>query len=281
VAIGKETHASDPFLGLDANLLISAIIQEIVGNPSYTEVANGISTPVPISLKLENPKRQYSVKTNKMAMTSINIITYTKSIDEWMAMIKQGVSAAVKDLFEKRNEQYKIYCENNNIEYKELETDFDVLFVKDIQKHNINNSYKDTFEILNEITFDKSTIIIHLSSPYYPAHVTTNTDQKFVESIMTSLQKNYINHMMVLPYYPYISDLSFLKSPSAEILQQVKNHSFDETIIDDQLWNIAKDLNIAMANIGPYGFDAHKDGERLESSSLSWVYSVIKDILIR
>src|SRR5690554_2047740 len=66
VAIGKETHASDPFLGLDANLLISAIIQEIVGNPSYTEVANDISTPVPISLKLENPKRQYSVKTNKM-----------------------------------------------------------------------------------------------------------------------------------------------------------------------------------------------------------------------
>lgn len=278
-AIGKETHAADPFLGVDANLLISAILQEIVGNPMYTEQANKVSTPVPISLKIENPSRQYSVKTNKIAMTSINVITYTKSVEQWMELIKSGVSSAIKDVLEKRNNHYQSYCENNTIEYKALNTDFDVLFVEEVHEKTKGKFYGNVFEYLNTINSDKVTIVVALSSPYYPAHQTNHQNQDFIDSVMSSLQKNYINHVMVLPYYPYISDLSFLMSPSLDTLSHVKKHSFDKTIIDDELWDVASRLNVAMVNIGPYGYDAHKDMERLEIKSVGWVYDVIKDIL--
>ncbi len=278
-AIGKETHAADPFLGVDANLLISAILQEIVGNPVYTEQDNGVSTPVPISLKIENPSRQYSVKTNKIAMTSINVITYKKSIEQWMELIKSGVSSAIKGVLEKRNNHFQSYCENNTIEYKALNTDFDVLFVNEVVEKSKEKFNEDVLEYLNNIDLDKVTIVIALSSPYYPAHQTTYQNQDFIDSVMSSLQKNYINHVMVLPYYPYISDLSFLMSPSLDTLAQVKKHSFDKTIIDDELWDVARELNVAMVNIGPYGYDAHKDMERLEIKSVGWVYDVIKDVL--
>lgn len=278
-AIGKETHAADPFLGVDANLLISAILQEIVGNPVYTEQASGISTPVPISLKLGNPNRQYSVKTNKIAMTSINVITYSKSINQWMELIKLGVSSAIKEVLETRGNRYQRYCENNSMEYKALDTSFDVLFVEEVFNKTKEEFHGSIIEYLNRISLDKVTIVVALCNPYYPAHQTTLKNQDFVDSVMNSLQKNYINHVMVLPYYPYISDLSFLMSPSLDTLLNVKKHSFDKTIVDDKLWDAARELNVAMVNIGPYGYDAHKDMERLEIKSVGWVYDVIKDIL--
>ncbi len=272
--ISKETHASDPFLGLDPNYLMANILDELLLNPTYTDQIDQMSTPVPISLSMSNPARQYSVKTNKVANAQVNILTFDRSIEQWMQLLKEGVTKACEQAISKLNERFSVYSDNNYFENKSVFEDFEVLFKEDIvQKTSVK---EDTLDLdIQGLSFEKPTIILSLSSPYYPAHTTTKEDYKFVQQVMDAIIKNYINHIMVHPYYPYISDMSFLRSPSIETLEQVKQYSFDNDIVDDHLWETISLLNLPMVNIGPYGYDAHKDTERLDTHSLQWVYNVL------
>ncbi len=272
--ITKETHASDPFLGLDPNYLMANILDELLLNPAYTDQVDQMSTPVPISLSMSNPKRQYSVKTNKIANAQVNVLTFNRNVEQWMQLLKEGVTKACEQAISKLNERFSVYSDNNYFESIPIFETFDVLFKEDVIQQKGKEDYAPSVNI-QELSFNKPTVVLSLSSPYYPAHTTTKEDNKFVQQVMDAIIKNYINHIMVHPYYPYISDMSFLRSPSIEMLEQVKQYSFEKDIVDDNLWDTISLLNLPMVNIGPYGYDAHKDTERLEVSSLEWVYKVL------
>lgn len=94
-----ETHAGDPFAGLDANLVLAELINEINLNPKYSDVSgNEVSVP-PISLKAEDLKNVYSVKTNHEAWTLISVPLFERTpVDVMQKMLKAAGIAAEKSL---------------------------------------------------------------------------------------------------------------------------------------------------------------------------------------
>jgi arginine utilization protein RocB len=283
ITVGKETHASDPFLGIDANLMMAHIIDEINLNPKYTDTYQEQTTPPPIILHTQNPKQEYSVKTNKIASTQFNVIMASSSIEVWMQRIKDGVKEALKRTNKSLQERIKRYNENNWYPNKKVDIPFEVKFVDELEGLSFDGSKSDEetlMEYLRSKDYEGGVVVIGLSSPYYPAHTCNEEDQEFVDCIMDSLSNNPIESLKVETYYPYISDLSYLRSPSQIELVSLKKHTFNPTWIDESLWKDASKLNLPMVNIGPYGFDAHKKHERLQISSVGWVYEVIHCAII-
>lgn len=282
IAVGKETHASDPFLGIDASLMMANIIEEINLNPQYTNNYQEQTTPPPIILHMETPKQSYSVKTNKIALTQFNVIMANASIDQWMKAIKHGVQQALTKTQETLNERIASYNEKNWYPNTSKDIPFDVKFAYELEGLQFDNDKDDQEILLNYLRnkeIEGGLVVIGLTAPYYPAHTTDENDQVFVDCIMDSLATHPIQDLRVETYYPYISDLSYLRSPNKEELQSLKDYAFNINWIDQHVWDQAAKLDLPMVNIGPYGYDAHKKHERLKANSIDWVYRVIKSSL--
>ncbi len=286
VAVGKESHASDPFSGLDANFLISEIVREINLNPKYTDHDQSRTTPVPISLHMQNQDKGYSVQTSKISWVYFNVTTYQTPVDVWMKKFKKAAEHAMSQTIKQLNKRYAKYCTQNKIEYKPLSYQPHVILIDelDIKLEHLHqdervNDFLNVQVAIDKHNINQPCIIIYLSNPYYPAHTMTHHDQQWIELVMKALQKNYINHLQVAPYYPYISDLSFLRGPMSKDCIAMKQYLLDQHQFDDQLWQNAAKLDCSMVNIGPYGFDAHKKLERVDQHSIDWVYQVLRDVI--
>lgn len=282
IAVGKETHASDPFLGIDANLMMAHIIDEINLNPVYTDTYQEQTTPPPIILHTQNPKQEYSVKTNKIASTQFNLIMANSSIEQWMNRIKEGVKKSLDHTQFQLQSRLEAYCQNNGFPYKKEDITFDVLFADELDGLEFNTKTSDEETLINYLRnkeHDGAYVVIGLTAPYYPAHTCDLDDKPFVDCIMNALIANPIDALKVEAYYPYISDLSYLRSPNESELKSLKKHVFNTRWIDETLWAEASQLNLPIVNIGPYGYDAHKKEERLLADSVLWVYEVIHSTL--
>ena len=97
--VGKETHAGDPFSGLNPNLLTAKIIEEIELNPELSDVSASFRTPAPVCLKQSDTKNSYSVSTPAAAYTYFNFITVTSSPDEVLNKLKSIAKKHLKKYF--------------------------------------------------------------------------------------------------------------------------------------------------------------------------------------
>ena len=286
VAVGVESHASDPFSGVDANFIISEIVREINMNPKYIDHYQNKTTPVPITLHMQNQDKGYSVQTSKLSWVYFNVTTYQTPVATWMKRFKRAAEQVMAQTMKTLNKRYEKYCKNNEIEYKPLQFQPRVMFVDELevkpkllhQDERIND-FLNVQVAVDESGIDQPTIIIYLSNPYYPAHTVSVSDQPWIDLMMHALSKNYTNQLQIAPYYPYISDLSFLRAPSNSDCMAIKSHLVNHQEFDDGLWKDASLLNCPMVNIGPYGFDAHKRLERVDQRSILWVYQVLNDVL--
>jgi arginine utilization protein RocB len=286
VAVGVESHASDPFSGVDANFIVSEIVREINMNPKYTDHYQNKTTPVPITLHMQNQDKGYSVQTSKLSWVYFNVTTYQTPVTVWMKRFKKAAEHVMAQTMKTLNKRYQKYCKLNEIDYKPLYYQpkvmlIDELNVKPKQLHQDEriNDFLNVQAAIDESGIDQPSIIVYLSNPYYPAHTVTANDQTWIDLMMHALSKNYTNQLQVAPYYPYISDLSFLRAPSTSDCLAVKSYLVDNQSFDDGLWQNASLLNCPMVNIGPYGFDAHKHLERVDQRSIVWVYNVLSDVL--
>lgn len=286
VAVGVESHASDPFSGVDANFIISEIVREINMNPKYTDHYQNKTTPVPITLHMQNQEKSYSVQTSKLSWVYFNVTTYQTPVATWMKVFKKAAEHVMTQTIKTLNKRYQKYCKLNEVEYKPLHYQPNIMLIDELdvkpkllhQDERIND-FLNVQAAIDESGINQPSIIIYLSNPYYPAHTVSVSDQPWIDLMMHALSKNYTNQLQVVPYYPYISDLSFLRAPSKEERLSIKSYLVDNQKFDDELWEDVSLLNCPMINIGPYGFDAHKHLERVDQRSIIWVYNVLSDVL--
>ena len=104
-----ETHAGDPFAGLDANMVLADLAREINLNPKYSDgEGDEISVP-PITLKMTDLKDVYSVKTNHEAWTLISVPLFGQSPADVMNKMEsaaRGSAAETVDRFYRYQETY-------------------------------------------------------------------------------------------------------------------------------------------------------------------------------
>jgi arginine utilization protein RocB len=122
-------------------------------------------------------------------------------------------------------------------------------------------------------------IILFLSMPYYPHHtLDINIDQHraFIEEIQ-QCAPGYT----YLPYYPYISDLSFVSRAEPADIAAIRQLIPGYEQLNRVDWSLLDSLNIPLMNIGPWGKDAHKFTERVYVPSILEVYEILRAYLAK
>lgn len=294
--VGAETHAGDPFNGLDPNQIAAAITNEINFNTKYCDVAEGEVAVPAITLKQQDLKPEYSVQTAKTSHLYFNYGTHTSTPDEVMENVLEGAEGAFKSVVNNLNDEYKKYCNMTGFPYEKLPWEARVMSYDELYKRvkeekgekvdrlieNLNNEFLGdsnvdgrTFalkivEEVHKMWSDKDpVVIVYFSPPYYPhIYVEGNSplEKKLLDTVNEIVENAEFKYdIKVKKFYPYISDLSYAAAPKEDYaIDSLKNNmpGFG-TKYSLPLEEMQK-LNLPVVNIGPFGKDAHKFTERLE-----------------
>lgn len=283
---GVETHAGEPLKGLNAHYMASFLTQEMELNHAFKEEAYGETTPLPISLQVNDLKRDYSTQTSNHVAALYNVFTFEQSAE---------------DVFDKFNEiaisaMDKCSTGHNNILHREDvhgETSIEVMTYDRLFQYTVNKIGEEKVNgIIDRLVTDDTlddreksfaiadTFIQHckelapvvitlFTPPYYPS--VNNSDNALVKEIsdftMDTLREQDID-TKVIHHFNGISDLSYVAFEDDDDSSATYG---DNTPVWGRTYSIPFDkikrLQTPFINIGPYGKDAHKISERLHKEN--------------
>ena len=291
--VGKETHAGDPFSGLNPNLLTAKIIEKIELNPELSDVSASFMTPAPVCLKQSDTKNSYSVSTPAAAYSYFNFITVTSAPDEVLNKLKsisekafeevlhsienkaerlQALTGSkpklpsVKPMVITFRELYKMCLEARGKEFDEhMES-----FIKNSPESDLRELSVDIVREAHKFCpYRDPMIVLFLAPPYYPHSGTSGQNGKIAEiteKIIKKANSKYGENLSPEPFFPGLSDMSYLGLPDNMDVESLKRNlplwGDKYTIPLDAIAS----LNIPFMNIGPLGKDAHKYTERINIS---------------
>lgn len=311
--VGKETHVGQPFNGLDPTQIAGAIILKINKNIAYSDVVEGEVSLPPITLQHRDLKAEYSVQIARAVNLYFNYATHNSTPDQVMAKMLKAAYDSFYEIVSTLNERYDIFCKASHIETKPLTWKARVISYQDLY----NAVYAERGEVLVEriealksemlkdsriderlfsqhlvaavhnMWSDKDpVVIVYFSPPYYPHNYVTGESEKerrLIETLKTVVTKHKGKRPIVgRKFYPYISDLSFASAPSSDRIESLKNNmpaygSRYTLPIEDM-----QKLHLPVANIGPFGKDAHQFTERIEKDySFKVVPTILYDTILK
>lgn len=296
--IGKETHVGQAFEGFDPNLVVAELIARIDYNPQLCDESFGEVTLPPVSLKQTDLKPFYDVQTPQSAFCYFNFFVTSWSPKEVLDRLKTVAEEAFKEAIRKFELRQQQFCKKSGYAYqpvpikprvltyeelyarcqKELGSQFEQEFFsfamnlkKDESLDIRNYSRAMVEEIWRKIGDNEPAIILFFASPYFPRVVLDEENERDLRMIRTVEQavadlKPITNYpIQIRKFFPYISDMSFVKLSDDESEIQAFERNFPAWGFKyDMDLKAIRQLDVPVINIGPYGKDAHKKWERVE-----------------
>lgn len=299
-----ETHAGDPFAGLDANLVLAELLNEVNLNPKYSDFSGDEISVPPISLKVEDLKEVYSVKTNHEAWTLISVPLFEQTPVDVMQKMLNAANIAVKNSLARYYHYQREYIKQAGIPTETVHPEFEIISLDqlldkaaahlDLESKRLIDDYlnpilasadtrEQTLHLIRELERllpdRRPRIVVGYAPPFYPAISCLDAEDPFYLAVDRGLRRalkpdedykgNYIldngKELKIKTYYPYISDLSYLGLPYSDRDLAVMKANMPTLDRSYQLpLETMKDLDLSVINLGAYGFDAHKWTERLE-----------------
>lgn len=291
--VGKETHVGDPFGGLDANELAAELVRNINLNVDLSDESMGEVTVPPVTLRMRDLKPEYSVQTNRDAEVYFNYSTHGITPDEVLKQLKSVAEKSFENVLRKLQTQYDVFTERmqlpqGTLPWRVLVMTYEELFseveetVKDLParmnsfaENLLSSGITDEREVsmfmakeLTKLSGRKEPLmLLYFSPPYYP-HMAitgeTETEKKLLR-VLEGFTDNSSEHPVVFrKFYPYISDLSYFSLPKNEAVDALKKNMPGFSVSYKLPLEEIRKLSLPVANIGPYGFDAHQYTERIE-----------------
>jgi arginine utilization protein RocB len=296
---GAETHVGAPFEGLDPNFIAAELTRQISYNPELSNLALGEYTLPPVALKQMDLKTEYTVQTALGAYVYYNFLIHSWTPKEALAILKEQAEIAFQNAIELFENRYRVYCnlsrekkfsgipwKSRVITYEEMDKMLveahGSIYVEEMKKFKQDLLHDDSLDVrmyalrVVEEAWkwmeDKNpTIILFYSSLYYPRielsgetvneRVLINALDKAVDKIQTA----YKQPIKVKNFFPFISDMSFLSlSDDEAAIQAVKDNNPAWGTKHEVNYDLIREINVPVINIGPYGMDAHKKLERVE-----------------
>jgi arginine utilization protein RocB len=301
---GKETHAGEPFSGLNPNLLTSRLIEKIEQNPDLCESDAGCTTPAPVCLKCADTKVEYSVQIPTSAYAYFNLLTLKKTPLEIMSKLK----ALAIEAFEEVLEEVEIKADK----WRRLTGDqlqipampprvytYSELYQLCIKLHGskleqrleeviMNSTSTDLRQLSIEVVQElcryspnrTPMIVLFFAPPYYPSCSGLDSypiTQRICEDVINRAKTKYNEPLQLQPYFTGLSDMSYLGLPNSINTEAISK--------DFPLWgnkyslplHMMSQLNIPFVNIGPLGKDAHKYTERL---CMSYSFDMVSELVM-
>ncbi|MEP0767570.1 MAG: M20/M25/M40 family metallo-hydrolase [Fimbriimonadia bacterium] len=288
---GIETHVGEPYRGLDACAIAAELVSLIDLNPDLCDkVGDEISVP-PVTLCLRDLKPTYDVQTAFEAYAYCNLMTYSRGPGDALAALKAVAEEAVQRVLERRSESLARHSSEAEREtppelrpkvllYQDLPAEAREAAMAAVMAHAEGEpDHRDISLAVARAAVERSRIewpfvLILLAPPYYP-HVHVR-DMAF-RARMQSLGRRF--GMCVRDFYPYISDVSYIGGATqpehvAELASntpQWKASRLGYTVPEVGL----SGLGCPVANIGPWGKDAHGVTERVEMDSIHLTVDVL------
>ena len=291
LVVGKESHVGNPFRAFDPNLLIALINKNMAYNQDLTDKENNITSMPPISLKQSDNKDLYTVQTPASAFSYFNYLIYNSSPKEILNKCLKIGKESFKEMIEIINNNYSKYCKENSIKYKKLPYKVNVYsydswqellnknpnyqkeikaYSKKLLKDNPHMdmreySYKVLLKSYDYYEEKQAVLIVFYSSMFY-SNIKTDDKRilKAVNEAIKKVQKETEYKLETKPFYPYISDMSFLSTPfkKAEIDYLLSNTPYPL----NYPYKAIKDIDVPVINIGTYGKAGHSFSERVQKS---------------
>ncbi|QYR19182.1 M20/M25/M40 family metallo-hydrolase [Paenibacillus sp. sptzw28] len=313
---GAETHVGACFEGLDPNFLAAELTRQLSYNPELCNSAQGEITVPPVSLKQTDFKPAYSVQTALSAYVYYNMLVYTWTPKEVLEKLKRQAEIAFDNALSAFGQRYREYCRLSGeppsgipwrtrvFTYEEMNK----LLLSEHGQHFAQHmaQFKQQLLLLDRSLDlrmyaarvveeawkwmkDKSpAMILFFASLYSPRVELTGKnrkEQRLIEAVdgaVAEIRHQYEHPIQVKPFFPYISDMSFVSlSDDEEAIQTetANNPAWKSKLHVD--YQDIRDLDVPVINIGPYGHDAHKKYERMEITYSLSIVPNLTNLVIR
>lgn len=306
---GKGCHADEPFVGLDANALNSAVYARLAMNADYCEHMRGECTPPAVCLKMKDLKANYSVSIPMYAVSYYNLLTLDLDPEGITERLKALAYDAFSAVLEKRRQDMRRYgqlmprpiatrdFEPNVITYAELyaavkaeQSDIDARLASlartlTEQKAELQDISIELVRCLYEQYSDKRpTIIIAFIPPYYPDVYmdTADTDAHKLlcaaENIIAYAEKEFGEKLALKDYYMGLSDMSYTGLSEGANHEALFNNLAGANITYSFPMQALKALHVPGIVLGGWGKDFHQSTERL---NVPYSFGVIPALYLR
>jgi arginine utilization protein RocB len=293
------------FRGIDASHIAAELVREINLNPAWMDTWTGslgdqqlteIAVP-PVALRMRDLKPSYNAETAGEAFVCINWLTLKMTPLGAMKMMKDSAKQALGQVVKRVKESYQEFTKvggqlQKPLEWKETVLSYDELFQKvskEIGDEKLNQLLKDTVgefsstikdsrelscllvaELANMAKLNKPAIVTFFSPPYYPSVL---PQENVLTRAVASVINRFDDEIQFRGFFPYISDLSYLRLDHADDSESLKKFmplfdvaKSDDTkayVLDSTKLKEIQALNCPVINIGPFGRDAHGLYERV------------------
>ncbi|MBM7569751.1 M20/M25/M40 family metallo-hydrolase [Aquibacillus albus] len=295
---GKETHVGEPFAGLNANLMVSYLAQEIELNEAFIEKVGDEVTPPPVSLMQRDLKSSYSVQTPTTAVSMYNVLYLKQSIEEIHQKLRIAANKAsdlIRDHFQEKAKRFSTYnpaFANRNMDvhvftYEELYTIAVNRFGEETMRQRQDDLYDESdtnfpllqLEDLASLCKDLAPmIVLFYSFPFYPS-VSSHADCKIkdiVSKVQTYAKDKFKISIEEVEYFPGMSDLSYIGPISSGSDLSIFNKNVPTDGLFERNTDDINSVRVPIINIGPLGRDPHQWTERLE---LTFSFERLPEIL--
>ncbi len=203
-----ETHAGDPFAGLDANLVLAELINEINLNPKYSDSCGSeISVPT-ITLKVEDLKEVYSVKTNHEAWTLISVPLLGQTPADVMPKMLKAARIAAENSLDRYYRYQREYTKRAEIPTKIIHPEFEIISLAALidrvaiqlqqEKNSLIDHYlapvlsngdtrEQTLHLIRQLEIllpdRRPRIVVGYAPPFYPAISYLDSDDTFYKLV--------------------------------------------------------------------------------------------------
>jgi arginine utilization protein RocB len=304
---GKETHVSDPFGGMNPNLLASEVNRLFEVNSEFCTSVNGVTTPPPVCLKQMDLKELYSVQTPIYAASYYNLITLNLSPESLIKGLKDLAASAFNNALEVINKHKEVYEKASSIKssdqnIKPIVKTYSELYdeVKKIYGIEFDNYISEKIDVWEAEKKDMQTIAVYIvketyekypnklpmiiigfAPPYYPDRYPAADDpvsQNFfsaIDDIIDYAKTKYNDDMVKEAYFMGICDMSYTglnenmntEKISSNLLGFGCTYSFPAESL--------KKLDIPGIVLGVHGKDMHKYSERLD---ITYAFDILPDL---
>lgn len=295
---GSETHVGSCFEGIDPNFIAAEITKQISYNPELCNEALGETTVPPVSLKQTDLKPTYTVQTALSAYVYFNFFIHSWTPKEVLEKLKLQAEIAFRHALNTYEERYVEFSKATNQEIKEMTWKPRVMTYEEMDQRLVTQfgdhylSYMEQFkeqllldDNLDTRMFavkvveeawkwmpDRSPAIVLFYSSLYSPRIEVSGKNALEENMINALdqaveqiQPHYEHPITTRNFFPYISDMSFVALSDDEAgIEAVKQNNPGWGSKHYVNYQDIRDINVPVINIGPYGFDAHKQFERME-----------------
>lgn len=288
---GVETHAGEPYEGLDANLLAAEIVRALSMRADLADADGEEVAPPPVTLKATDFKDRYDVQIPFDAYLYVNFLTFTCSPGEVLRRVAGVVDGALGDVVSRLDAERSAWHERaglppptparppRTLSCAELLAEAQRVSRTDAvsarltglnaELHGAGMEPRERSARLVRELWDLAGLagpaaVVYFSPPYYP-HVSGSGDSVFLRAARAVAAEHGAG---VRRLYPYISDGSYLSADGTGRLDALTENM--------PLWRDAPDpagyslpleairaLSVDVVNIGVWGFGAHKREERV------------------